>query len=213
MGKCSLLRRFLIVWILLFAAGSATPAPAEVRLYDANGQYIGIVDIQAADRAFIPSLGCTVLLTPVEETGGNLSVDLAYDWYPVEIHYESTDCSGTGYVDPAGRSGGFIPNRCVRVKETGELFLIQFQNPKKVVSRSYRLNTSQQCVQDSRSYTYVPIYGYPAPITPLQATLPFTTPLAYPLEYRYFTPMDLDGDGRAGLPEAIYSLQKAAGVR
>jgi hypothetical protein len=205
--------------MLMFSAalwGSAALAHAEFRLYDANGQFIGIVDVQGADKAFVPSLGCTVDLAIKPDTNGVLYADLLYDWYAVAINYESTDCSGAGYiVNAGGIHKGFIANRCLKVKETGALFLVQHQNPKKFNAQSYReINGTGygSCVTGNQLYGDDSI-GYPVPILPLQGTLPFTTPLALPLEYRHVNPMDIDGDNQTNLPEAIYSLQKAAGVR
>lgn len=43
--------------------------------------------------------------------------------------------------------------------------------------------------------------------------IPFTTPVKLPLRFEYAPAIDINADGKTGLEEAIYSLQKAAAIR
>jgi len=140
-------------------------AMGEVHVYDADGHYIGIVighqdtDIRGI-HIFVPKMGKTILLD--KETG-----DIGHCPY---LYYSSYDCTGPAYSDGPRDIIFKVPGvRAYRIVESGAL--------------------TQTYIGSFNYYGYCYSTGEIYPLAEskevLKAQIPFTLPVALPLQYKY----------------------------
>ncbi|NOZ68874.1 MAG: hypothetical protein GXP46_06450 [Deferribacteres bacterium] len=162
-------RRSLTVFVIpifLFGVFALTEAYAfrggasdGIKVYDANGQYLGLSSFSHLYSVYVPSMSTYV--------GIDLSTGEARI---VDLYFKSNDCTGTPYVRPSqtywigkNRVKYYTGARTVPVK-------------KKINSWD---NGYSECVVHHIGFvSVVPAEEVPA------ASLPFTFPVALPLEFR-----------------------------
>ncbi|RLB12297.1 MAG: hypothetical protein DRG39_02275 [Deltaproteobacteria bacterium] len=205
--------------LFLLLLGSAQ-VKAEFKVYDANGQYLGIlVTLNGPGKPviFVPSLKAIFRVvipdwTSNKDTGivpGYLSV--------VYIVYKNNTCSGSAYVDAGEFAFPYL------VELSNDLFLIDPDKVETIQSNLLFTKTSswenghevEKCVSLKSVMPDIDDFINIVPLTPLsEDQLPFKLPIKLPLRLEYVPGgFDISGDSKIGLEEAIYSLQVAAGLR
>ncbi len=192
--------------LFLLLLGSAQ-VKAEFKVYDANGQYLGIlVTLNGPHRPliFVPSLKAIIRISlniDKKDAGlGMIEVDL----------YKDNSCSKSGYPWPSKYAFPYIGSL------NNKLFLIDPNKMETVRTDSLFVKEDGHCVsfKDSWGKFYGDFFNI-IPLTPLsEDQLPFKLPIKLPLRLEYVPGgFDISGDSKIGLEEAIYSLQVAAGLR
>ncbi len=111
-----------IALCLLFILLVVYPVSAEIKVYDANNQYLGLLVTMTyrSVSVFIPSLEAFIVFS-FPGGGGDL---MAYD-LPIALSYESDDCSGIAYTSPhIGNHIYLVENNYFIVDSTGTKSII-----------------------------------------------------------------------------------------
>ena len=207
---------FICMMVLFLLLLGSAQVKAEFKVYDANGQYLGIlVSLNNTNEAliYIPSLKAIFgvnmsYLTINKDTG----ICTCYDLCDISEKgvYKNNSCSGTTYV----ASGEFVFPFIV--ESSNKLFLIDPKNVETVRADSVFVKTSFETCESLKSRELIENdFVNIVPLIPLsEDQLPFKLPIKLPLRLEYVPGgFDINGDGKIGLEEAIYSLQVAAGLR
>jgi hypothetical protein len=153
------------------ATGGIAPR-LDPELYDAKGQYLGI---PMGSSFYIPSLNKFAIL---DAGDGDHDADI----YPGELFYASEDCTGTPYMIPEwypalGGNSGALSHQFVEFVR-GKYYL-----PGEPLTESvalYSVWRGQYPEYGCGPFTDTAFAGFPA----VEVTLPFTTPVALPLDLR-----------------------------
>lgn len=186
-------------------------AKADVVAYDANGQYLGIVmDYGTGSwddnlRLFMPKFNAFY------EIGGDSmsdSNDFGVEKETSEtVYYETNDCSGVAYSNVTGSAMRVDATSFITRYEDQTYKKVDFSDPKTFIASSSQFfgssgaGTCQQ-LTDGEQKTYYPL---------VVVEMPFKEPIAWPLKFEHSS-LDINGDGRTGLEEAIFSLKVASGL-
>jgi len=147
----------------------------EIRVYDKNNQFLGILNDghYRSVHIFVPSLNLPF----------GLHVNAPSDSDDAIIYYEDDDCKGTPYiaVEEHGERGWF-PWLYKLPICFGGFYKADLDNPESFspMSKSTASNGVCDCSQDD-----LPSGGSYYPMS--QAELPFTLPIVYPIRYEYTT--------------------------
>lgn len=148
--------KFLIVGLLLLffvAAFGMTDSHAEITVYDADGQFLGILD--SFTTIYIPSYGRFIRIS---EDTGKLTFNQS-------LFFESNDCSGQPYS---------FANTAYFIFENDEKYHIGERiAPSKMSTSSIRYS-SGNCVSTAREDYMVPVEEIISPIT-----FPVSLPISY----------------------------------
>jgi hypothetical protein len=137
--------------------GIPGPPGGGVQVFDANGQYLGISD--GFPQIIVPSLSRSVILNI---NSGQVGSEF-------DLMFETANCTGSAY---------FWANMAYEiVSHSGKPYGGEKAIPEPRTISSY-LNSAGSCV------TQAP-YGPFAAVRAIEITLPFSTPVALPLEFRY----------------------------
>jgi len=159
---------------ITIATGGIVPS-LDPMLYDAGGQFLGI---PMGAAFYIPSLNKFAVL----EAG---NVDQGADLAPGELFYATADCTGTPYLIPewylalGGNSGALAHQFVQRVR--GKHYV-----PGAPLAESVALFSVWRGPYPEYGcapFTDTAFAGFPA----VEVTLPFTTPVALPLDLRTTT--------------------------
>jgi len=186
-----------IVALVSYSAGNA-----EFKVYDANNQFLGILMGAPGSEMtlFVPSLQKALILTTKQ-----VSNSIYYETpRPInQVIFETNDCTGTPYVPPVYIS------EIVKSAFLNGFHYIDTGNPRTITPGS-------QVIYDPLNPAGGAVCGtvnnanstLALPLIPLEATLPFTFPLATPLKYTY-----LPIEDKLGLKHALYILQLTSNHR
>jgi hypothetical protein len=153
-------RLFILVLILAFFSIEGVKADAEMMIYDANGQYLGVGALFGG-YVTIPLMGIQLRF---DSATGNIE-DLSI------LFYNSENCSGQAYMSAQPTDLLF------QIPGSTALYHGNFSIPVEEVSILSQ-NMGGRC--DNYSLT-----GYFRKITPFTSQLPFTLPVKLPLRYEY----------------------------
>lgn len=220
----------LIVLALLFGIFViyASPSMAEIKVYDADNQYLGI--LLAAGGGAYPVTPSVIIIEPsqkrflhlyarIDSNGipvGNLSVSGHVRLSHIgSLYYETSDCSGTIHTTPLIR-GGLLYNGVFACPDCGTdgLYSIKYSDKKTITAKSVKKLVKwpaweyNPCEQISEEHEFFP-WTEAEP-------LPFNLPVSLPLRYEFTNEssvFDINGDGKTGLHEAIHTLQVVSGVK
>ncbi len=144
-------------------APQADPGP---RVYDANGQFLGILpsDLYGVLSVYVPTLSKFFFIS-----SDNGDVD---PFFPaVYLYFDGANCTGNGYVEPSLR---------YQVLKVGSIYIKaddMTADCREIKSLSSPGGGGRQC----RSYS-----GGCIPVLPYkEVSLPFTMPVALPLYFEY----------------------------
>jgi len=184
-------RRLLLIIALMSAVAlalSVSKADAGIRVYDKDGQYLGIlVDIRDGNESqsergfveiFIPSLGKFARIQALEDdnTHGDIVIPRV-SAVPINILFETPGCFGTLYIilneSPMAQNDIFysriIKDNCTGYYSTGQ--------EKTIIQQSHRDMEFCMCNLGDG------IEKKALELTPVD--LPFTTPVSFPLQFKY----------------------------
>jgi len=161
------LGRKVLLAILCLLVLCLADTQADIKVYDANGQYLGIVSsassICGVISVYVPSISCIITLnTATGECDSG------------RLHFQTDDCTGTPYVDACG---------FYRITKIGEKYYIgERVTPIKTEMHS-ELDREGNC----RPYdegNISPWYYVPAREISAEE-IPFTLPVPLPLTFEY----------------------------
>ena len=186
---------FSLISLILMASTSE----AEIQVYDADGQYLGIL-LELADplvAIFIPSLKAKYTFSHREDfmpdCGGS--------------YYESNNCSGPSYTSTPYPYVGYnksLDFYYMPDSKTTKTFVPKSQWYKDWVTKECEC---QEIAEGQWSSNNPDVFYLLQPVE-----LPFTWPIAWPLKLEYLNG-DINYDGKIGLEEAINALQVTSGVK
>jgi hypothetical protein len=210
------------VGLVIISLFIVRPVEAEIRVYDANKKYVGILLNRSTD-------GATVMNVYIPPFGiASLSKDMSGKgtlWYafPLSIVYESNNCSGTGYISASTMDMPLFPS----VSQLGgKYFVLDTKNQSKsfVPASTWIAGIGAGSCSVSTAtnpQNYVPLLEIP------KESLPF--PFTFPLHFEYSSidvnaaivdavkaerdRWDANGDNKIGIEEAIRALQIASDTR
>ncbi|MEZ4525566.1 MAG: hypothetical protein R2941_06560 [Desulfobacterales bacterium] len=207
-SRCFIRLSFVFVMISLFFAGDAR---AELKVYDANGQYLGIL-WDKDPVSILLSSGKIVTLDKYWTVG------LQAEYKNIDFWYDSTDCTGTPYYfpglalsNPDGTTMNVMPllDTIFRHYCDYKVYSINYNAPREVVpnSKKYFNTSTNQC--ECYQVMDIPAMGITVTAYPfVEENISFQGPLKF-----VPTTFDVNCDGQRGLPESIYILQEVSGVR
>lgn len=172
------MKRGIILTIGLLLLLTPIAFAGEIRVYDANDQFLGIlVSYVGSPILFIPGISAFVTfpygpdIESFSEEGGRWPLE------PIVI-YDKTDCTGSSYL----RVG--MPNFLYRLRlcgGDGDIFVKPIDPIILIDPSSHRLSPSRNCkCTTSRQ----PFYGRQFIEIP-KTKIPFTLPVAKPFRYEY----------------------------
>jgi hypothetical protein len=175
MAMARFLAAFLIATTITF--GLVTFSNAETQIYDANGQYVGIlVPTLNYGNIYIPSLD---LITGFTDQGDIIEI-------PVSMYYEYQDCKGDIFSPIILRVQP--PNRLLRDPCSNDLLVTsQMVHFDKVSYKPNQPDLEYPC--DCTNYPYSQSTDLMRLVPFDESSLPFTLPLAMPLEMVYTKPV------------------------
>ncbi|MBI9075812.1 MAG: hypothetical protein JEZ02_10405 [Desulfatibacillum sp.] len=183
--KKMLLAVLLFIWAL-------APAFADIQVYDANGEYLGVLVSLGNDfcQVYVPSLG--VFAQVDDDKVISKTCGLHYG----RLVYETTDCTGTPYYEYPIHNNSLYDQQGQILKTGATVTLITIKSEKQ--------GNRYECeLRNDKDFPVVNVVEV--------ESLPFSLPIQGPLEFRY-SPNDTTGDGKTGLEEAIQALQNVANV-
>jgi len=153
-----------------------------LRVYDANGQELGIVVDHNGpfSTIFSPTMQKFIYIQIDTDTGTNASI---YGQFRgTQAFYQSSDCTGTPYIDALSVTNESLSNDLIVFTPQAFYTILNSDtpitiSPKSVAAWSYGAN-SLKCFAN----TGPDIQAYPLTH---QVSLPFTIPLALPLQFKY----------------------------
>ena len=180
----------------------AAPGFSEIKVYDANDQYIGVLfgDGEHTGQQisiFMPQLEMPVFFHAYADG----EIDESY----TGVQYETDDCSGTPYI----RLNSGVKQFIIRDGEGAcKKYYTITRNRKSFVPGSF-YNSSCECIQStaSNSDDYLELSLFP------EENFPFSLPVAIPFHFKYSSGGDISGDGKIGLEEAVNALQVTSGLK
>ncbi|GAB6162863.1 hypothetical protein JCM12298_20230 [Desulfothermus naphthae] len=212
---------FICMMVLFLLLLGSAQVKAEFKVYDANGQYLGIlVSFECPNEPviFVPSLKAILRIILPWWTTNNNAADIGRipdDSSPYV--YNNSSCSGSVYKGAGGVAFPHIINL------SDKLFLVSPSNVETFPSDSLFVKTYswenghevEKCVSLKSEMPDIDDFVNIVPLIPLsEDQLPFKLPIKLPLRLEYVRGgFDINGDGKIGLEEAIYSLQVTAGLR
>jgi hypothetical protein len=145
-----------------------------VKVFDAKNQYLGILTDWKPSQStpiYVPSLKKIVRITA--ESGGRIANR--------DLFYESSDCTGTYYVQST-----FFDSYYEIYENLGKYYTGTDIIPKTISVQSIKSHRYGVCINNNNLYTYYPDYWDPFPwsyavVVGAEVTLPFTLPITYPL--------------------------------
>ena len=123
------------------------------------------------------------------------------------VYFESANCSGTAYAatNLVNTQSGISMVDFQSIQKVGEkYFVIDVKSANKAVSYKSLLNSSGCTATVGTVDTRMPLLEIPS------ASLPF--PFSYPVRFEYSS-VDINGDGKIGMDDAIKVLQTVSGMR
>jgi len=192
---------------------------SEIRAYDADGQFLGILMGHVAyptsgdtnppkvscAEIFIPALEKTIIID--KSTG-----DAYENPHNFDLRYNDENCTGTAFTPAENGVVDAIQKRQER-DCTGAFplyYIVEAQ------TGSYVARSSMSCVIDGcydepeNTEGYKPYKVIEIPV----GNIPFTLPVKLPLRYNYAESIGgINGDNKVGLEEAIHALQVTSGIQ
>ncbi len=191
--------------VLLFSAGRSTTY-ADLNVYDADSQYLGVLlDYGAAGtwRLYVPAINRIISLSHSDNDENHA------DLYG-PILFSTSDCTGIPFFPFHSRD----PQHLVKDRRTNKYYIPKNGNvtvpPGSGMMYEYGGPAPGIC---SGTLVNLDMSGYVQYTEVGNPQIPFTTPVKLPLRFEYAPAIDINADGKTGLEEAIYSLQKAAAIR
>jgi len=205
-------RCVLSVLCVIISLSVHSLAFGELKVYDADNQYLGILiehNGYGYTVIYMPSVNKVVRMyysDPEKRYADLFGGDV--------IYYSNADCTGTAFSHNINR----IPQFIVKDIYTNKYFIPTNDNvivtPTQTIYGRYCRMGTCQCLEgiasnigNSYGYNFIKLEEVVNP------QIPFNTPVRLPFRYEYSSLLDVNGDGKTGLAEAIYSIQKAAGMR
>jgi hypothetical protein len=156
-------------------ADPAAQSVGAIQVYDANNQYLGLLTGSAnpygITNIYVPSLHASFAVQPVGDgTTGDFSG--SQDWIDRSHRFATDDCSGPAYI--IGFTGKII--------KSDQGFILYENAIQQIQVKAIRgMSKGQQgpCQQVPTIYTTYAIEDTPSPVT-----LPFSVPVALPLQFR-----------------------------
>jgi len=195
--------KIVLVIVVIFSL-QLNEIAAEMNVYDASDQYLGIlIDSASIDHLFdsisifIPSLNKPVTLYPFESEGDLKGKVGSYG----EIVFRTNNCTGTPYL--SSESSIIITDIITNHDCTDLILLTNISEKKKITPKSHYIWYSCECVLiESSDIIAIPLQ---------QISLPFDTPVSLPLKIvrtqTSSNKCDVNGDGKTGLEESIHILK------
>lgn len=184
---------------------------ADIVAYDANGQYLGIVmDYGTGSwndelRLFMPTFNA---FYEIGVDSLSDSKDFGVEEGQATMYYETNDCSGVAYFNISFLAEDVDATSFIE-KYGDQTYKKDFSNSKKFIALSYQwydsisseLGDCEQLI-DGESETYYAL---------ITVEMPFKEPIVWPLKFEHSS-LDINGDGKTGLEEAIFSLRTVSGL-
>ena len=185
--KKMLLTLFVFIWFL-------APVYAEIHVYGADGEYLGILLNQGFDycQVYIPSMGAFAQIDDDKVISRTCSLHYGC------LYYTSDDCTGTPYFQ-------FPINKNIIYDQQGSI-LKPGNNACTIHAKSAIQGVRFDCeVVNNKDMPVLDVVEIAV------ESLPFSLPIQGPLELRYSLD-DTTGDGKTGLEEAIQALQQISNI-
>ena len=187
----------IFVLVFLVCLSWATSVFAEISVYDANDQYLGVVidlDFFEEQAVFIPQF--------------SLPVWFEDDWTILSknrLYFETNDCSGISYLrDDDAKHQYIFKGPC----GSDDIYYSVNNIHKSFIPKSY-YGSSCECIQSSATepQDHIELSEFQ------KSSFPFTLPIATPVQFKYTAGGDINSDGKIGLEEAINALQITSGLK
>ncbi|KPA13818.1 membrane protein, partial [Candidatus Magnetomorum sp. HK-1] len=214
MNKTKLFKLFIIIYF--FFTINCMTAQAEIKVFDANGQYIGVLlGVKyglTGVEVFIPALNSIMYLQMEMDYSRNdnnfvgvisypqADVDDAGAYY--NFTYENNDCTGKPHWSIFMYNGIKKP-----MCGGGKYYIGDIEHQKTFIAKSQLIYDSQSKSCKCISLTSQEIRVY---VLVIETDLPFVLPVRLPLKFQYLKG-DINVDNKLGLEEAVNALQVISG--